>query len=287
MTTNYHDFEADDEMFQLNHVLALQAQQFEARNEPIGGGRCYLIIDGEYKYHREAYDAYRAAEGKEAAKKTRWPFHRLAAVSWVIMRFTPGKAAPELSAPVVLTLDAFDEKEMTRQVLAALAENPDATLVSWGGECKDFSVLRQNASSFGLKIPSQLLPMSPYCRERLDLCLAVSGMAANVHLPEMAFAVGIPTKPSPSVDIGPLVVRGKWPEVRDQVLADVLTTAVIMVRHLSAFGQIDCDQEASILALAEAAQTSHPSSDFVRRTFQPWAKAKCVRAGLRGLVEAA
>jgi hypothetical protein len=168
-----------------------------------------------------------------------------------------------------------------------LRQNQGAILTSWGGECKDFAVLRQNAASFGLRIPPALLNMSPYCRERLDLCLQTSGKATNMHLPEMAYAVGIPTKPSASGDIGPLVVRGKWPEVRDQVLADVLTTAVIMVRHLSAFSKIECDQEATILALADAAQAAHPASGFVRRTFAPWAKARCVRAGLRGLIEAA
>ncbi len=79
--------------------------------------------------------------------------------------------------------------------------------------------------------------MSP---QRIDLCDAVSVRAELVHLPEYAAACSIPAKPSPSMDIGGLVQTGNWQAVEDQVLADMMTTSVIFLRHLKSRGAVSC-----------------------------------------------
>ncbi|RIV85184.1 hypothetical protein [Aurantiacibacter zhengii] len=70
----------------------------------------------------------------------------------------------------------------------------------------------------------------------------------------------------------------------DQVLADVLTTAVLTIRHLAAHREIDCDQHAAALAIAEAALASNGTSEFVRRSFAPWARGQKAAGRLRGTV---
>ena len=133
-------------------------------------------------------------------------------------------------------------------------------------------------------LPPQLLDLSPYAAERLDLCSEVSVRAKPVHLPEYAAAAGVPAKPSPSKSIGQLVENGRWPEVRDQVLADVLSTAVLALRHLSSRGEVTCDRHGAVMAMAEAASTALPASEFVKRTILPWARGQKARASLKGTV---
>lgn len=87
--------------------------------------------------------------------------------------------------------------------------------------------------------------MSPYTPQRLDLRAATGVQAARVHLPEYCAASGIPSKPTPSAEIGHLVEAKSWTLVSDQVLADVLATAILAMRHLASVGGLKCDRNES------------------------------------------
>lgn len=72
--------------------------------------------------------------------------------------------------------------------------------------------------------------------------------------------------------------------MRDQCLADVLTTAVIGLRHLAAHGVIAVHPQRSLLVLAEAAAKASPASKFVSNTFSAWARGQVAGARLKGTV---
>lgn len=243
-----------------------------------------IVADFEYRWDRSRYDGYRVSEGESAEPKIRWPFHRIAAASWLQLRFDPGEEVPAVESVVVLAEDETSEQEMIARFFEALHQVPTAQLITWGGEVKDLAVLRRSAGEFALVLPRQLTDGSPHARERIDLCRAVTVQARSPHLPEYAAATAIPAKPSPSRTIGELVEKGDWPKVRDQVLADVLTTAVIAVRHLAAHRVIECDQPNTIMAIAEAVLAAIPGSEFARRSFAPWARGQKAASGLRGAV---
>lgn len=255
-----------------------------AKQEGAPSARRYIVYDAEYKWDRSAHDAYKVAEGKDAEQDTRWPFHRIAAVSWLTLTFHSGEAIPTIGDPIVMTAEDASEEDMVAALFDALNLTPDARLVTWGGEVKDLAVLRRCAGSYDWLLPRQLIDLSPYADERLDLCSEVSVRAKLVHLPEYAMAVGVPGKPSPSRSIGQLVENGRWTEVRDQVLADVLATAVLAIRHLTSRGEVRCNRQDTQLAIAEAASATLPASAFVKRTFLPWARGQKARASLKGTV---
>jgi hypothetical protein len=249
--------------------------------------RSWLVADFEFRWDRAGYESYRAAEGQSASPKIRWPFDRIAAASWMILRFRRGEAVPEIEPPVVMTIEQSSEREMAEALFMALSAEPEAVLTSWGGEVRDFAVLRRCAASHELLLPPQLRDGSPYSRQRLDLCRATSVAADCVHLPELAMAMGIPAKPSPSRCIGKLVEQEQWPAVREQVLADVLTTSALCVGHLEAHGHIACNRADTMVAMAGAAALAAPDSMFLARSFAPWARQAKIRSGLRGLITAA
>ena len=254
--------------------LAREANLFAARGSAGNTTRTYIVADFEYGYDRDRHNGYGVAEGADAEKKIRWPFHRIAAASWCLMRFKPNSDTPEIEGPVVLSADDHSEQEMVSAFFAALDQEPGAVLVTWGGEHKDLAVLRRTAGELDLIMPGQLRELSPVSDRRIDLCGAVSIRTESVHLPEYAAACSIPAKPSPSKTIGELVEKGMWGDVEEQVLADVMTTAIIMLRHLKSHGLIRCAIPACSLALANAATTVNPDSEFLRRTFKPWAQLK-------------
>ena len=235
---------------EIERQLAREANLFAARGSADNHNttRSYIVADFEYAYDRDRYDGYRTAEGTDAEKKIRWPFHRIAAASWCVMRFKPNSDTPEIQGPVVLSADDHSEQEMVSAFFTALDQEPGAVLVTWGGEHKDLAVLRRTAGELDLIMP--------------------------VHLPEYAAACSIPAKPSPSKTIGDLVEKGMWPDVEEQALADVMTTAIIMLRHLKSHGLIRCAIPGCSLALANAATSANPDSEFLRRTFKPWAQLK-------------
>lgn len=255
-----------------------------SKDEGATGTRSYCVYDAEYCWDRAAHTAYKVAEGKDAEQDTRWPFHRIAAVSWMTLTFNAGDSVPAIGGPTVMTADTHSEKDMVAALFDVLDLAETSKLVTWGGETKDLAVLRRCAGTYDWLLPRQLIDLSPYAAERLDLCSEVSVRAKPVHLPEYAAAVGVPSKPSPSRSIGQLVETGRWPEVKDQVLADVLTTAVLALRHLASRGEIACDRHDTQLAIAEAASAALPASAFAKRTFLPWARGQKARASLRGAV---
>ncbi len=260
----------------IEQQLAREANLFAARGSAgnKNGTRTYIVADFEYAYDRDRHHGYKVAEGVDAEEKIRWPFHRIAAASWCVMRFKPNSDTPEIQGPVVLSADDHSEQEIVSAFFDAVDQEPGAVLVTWGGEHKDLAVLRRAAGEFDLIMPQQLRELSPVSDRRIDLCGAVSIRAESVHLPEYAAACSIPAKPSPSKTIGELVENGKWPDVEEQALADVMTTAIIMLRHLKSHGLIRCAIPACSLALANAALTANPRSEFLRRTFKPWAQLK-------------
>ena len=261
---------------EIERQLAREANLFAARGSAGNQDRTrtYIVADFEYGYDRDRHNGYGVAEGKDAEEKIRWPFHRVAAASWCVMRFERGSDSPEIQGPVVLSADDHSEMEMVSAFFDALDQEPGAVLVTWGGEHKDLAVLRRTAGEFDLIMPGQLRELSPVSDRRIDLCGAVSIRAESVHLPEYAAACSIPAKPSPSKTIGDLVENGMWGDVEEQVLADVMTTAIIMLRHLKSHGLVRCAIPACSLALANAATTANPDSEFLRRTFKPWAQLK-------------
>ena len=236
-----------------------------------------IVADFEYRWDKSRYDGYCVSEGESAEPTIRWPFHRIAAASWLQLRFDLGEEVPAVESVVVLAEDEASEQEMIARFFEALHQVPTAQLITWGGEVKDLAVLRRI-------LPRQLTDGSPHARERIDLCRAVTVQARSPHLPEYAAATAIPAKPSPSRTIGELVENGDWPKVRDQVLADVLTTAVIVLRHLAAHRVIECDQPNTIMAIADAVVAAIPGSKFARRSFAPWARGQKAASGLRGTI---
>lgn len=260
----------------LQQQLAREANLFAARGSAPNQNRTrtYIVADFEYAYDQDRHNGYGVAEGTDAEKKIRWPFHRIAAASWCVMRFKQGSDIPEIQGPVVLSANDHSEQEMVSAFFDAVDQEPGAVLVTWGGEHKDLAVLRRTAGELDLIMPPQLRELSPVSDRRIDLCGAVSIRAESVHLPEYAAACSIPSKPSPSKSIGDLVEKGKWGDVKEQVLADVMTTAIIMLRHLKPHGLVRCAIPACTLALANAATSANPGSEFLRRTFKPWAQLK-------------
>lgn len=257
------------------------AQRDDGARKPT---RTYIVADFEYRWRREDFANYRRAEGADTREEPLWPYHEIVAGCWLILHLRAGEVVPEVVVPAVMAADHATEREIVEALFAALVAAPFATFVTWGGEAKDLAVLRRCAASYDLLLPHQLRDGSPHCRSRLDLCRATTVQAKPVHLPELALAVGIPSKPNPSRSIGRLVEEGRWPCVREQVLADVLTTSALAVRHLTSHGEIACDRFQAMTAIADAAAVASPISTFVKRSFAPWSKAAAIRAKLKGAI---
>jgi len=243
-----------------------------------------IVVDLEYAYDLDRYAGYAVAEGRDGKFDIRWPFHKVAAACWAVFRFDPGADVPVVEELRIVANDEADEPAIVSALFTALLQYPDAIVTTWAGEYKDLAVLRRCAAVHDMLLPHQLRDLNPHSAKRLDLCRAVAGCAGTVHLPEYAAATGIPCKPSPSKSVGKLVENGAWLAVRDQCLADVLATAVIGLRHLSANGVIAYDPLRGLTLLAEAAATAMPASHFVRNAFAPWAFEKVAASRLRGVV---
>ena len=252
--------------------------------------RVLLVCDFEYKFRREAHKAWSYGReprydkrGHRIEEKIRWPFHTIAAAAWMVVRFDGHSDVPEIAEPVVMTLADHTETDILRGLFDALdGIGRDAQMVTWGGEARDLAVLRYQACRHGLDLPVHLHDTSPYARERIDLCRSTTVQADPVHLDEYAAGCGIPSKPSPPETIGKLVEADKWDDVKDHVLADVLTTTIVGLRWLAAIGEIGCDRERTAMTVADAALAASPDSAFVIRDFKPWARDRLRSAALRG-----
>lgn len=243
-----------------------------------------IVVDCEYAYAHDRYAGYAVAEGRDGKFDIRWPFHKVAAACWAVLRFDPCAEVPVVEELRLLANDEADEPSIVSALFTALLQYPDAIVTTWAGEFKDHAVLRRCAAEHVMLLPHQLRDLNPYSAKRLDLCKAVAGCAGTVHLPEYAAASGIPCKPSPSKSVGKLVEHGAWLAVRDQCLSDVLATSVIGLRHLRANGVISCHPQRSLMVLAEAAAKAMPASQFVKATFAPWTRSQDVASRLKGKV---
>ena len=266
--------------------LQQQASKFKMRrqNESTNKVQSYIIFDLEFSYDYSKHRGYVSEDKTGSEKKVRWPFHRVAAASWIIMRCTPGQHTPDFDDPVVLSLDKMTETEIVEAFFAVLFAEPEAKVASWGGETKDLAVLRFVAAEHGLLLPRQIADLAPLSNHRLDMCNATAVRADTVHLPEYAAALSIPAKPSPSKSIGKLVKQENWDKVEEQVLADVMTTTVILIMHLTSQGRMTCERGDTLMALAEVAVAAAPANAFARRTFMLWARGRKAASGLRGKV---
>ena len=95
------------------------------RSEKHGDGQSdrpvrIIIGDFEYRWDRLRYDAYRVEEGCDAEPLIRWPFHRIAAVSWLQLRIDP-EDIPVIEDVVVVTENEATESEMAKQFFNALS----------------------------------------------------------------------------------------------------------------------------------------------------------------------
>lgn len=268
--------------------LEREARAFAARSAkacaPKDRARSFIIADFEFGWDHDRHHAYKVSEGEGAETSVRWPFHHVAAASWLKLDYDPASQAVSVTEGRVIALDEMTEAEIVTAFFDVLEAHPAATLVTWGGEYKDIAVLRRSADDFGLMLPPQLLERSPNAQARLDLCNAVSVMATSVHLPEYAAACSIPAKPSPSKSIGKLVQSGRWHQVREQVLADVLTTSIIALRNRVSHREIICDLPEAYAKLSMAGAAAIPGSRFVRFDFDPWVKGQVAAAKLKGRI---
>jgi hypothetical protein len=89
-------------------------------------------------------------------------------------------------------------------------------------------------------------------------------------MPEYAHAVGIPAKPMASKAIGKAVEHGQWDEVREQVLADVLTTAIIANRHLISAARVSGDVYASDAFIFAELAAACPWSKWLNLRSRGW-----------------
>ena len=99
-------------------ILEREARLFAARSG--GDGQSdrptrLIIADFEYRWDRLRYDAYRVEEGCDAEPLIRWPFHRIAAASWLQLRIDPGEDIPVIEDVVVVTENEAPEFEMAEQ----------------------------------------------------------------------------------------------------------------------------------------------------------------------------
>lgn len=243
--------------------LSDEASRFRSRAANDKRGPLKIIVsDFEFAYDMPSFRRYQRAEDDPTEGWCRWPYHHICAAAWVMLTFRPGFDHPEISHIAAMTSDPFSEQTMVEAYLSAVFADPDAALYSWGGEQKDWPVIGRNAMESGIQLPHQLTDMRPHAPLRVDLCNSTSGQARCTHLPEYAYATGIPTKPTPSKLVGDAVIRGRWPEVEEQVCADLLTTSIIAARHMIAFGLCDADIGKTERAIADAFAKARPNSAF-------------------------
>lgn len=243
--------------------LAAEVQRFRSRAHTDRRGPYKMIVsDFEFVYDMPSFRRYQRAEHDATNGWVRWPYHHICAGAWLQLEFRPGFETPAIGPVTLLTSDPFSEAMMVAAYLAAVTANPDCVLYSWGGEQKDWPVMRRFAMERGLVLPPQLVDLRPHAPSRIDLCNSTSGQARCTHLPEYAFSSGIPCKPLESKSIGQAVTKGRWGQVAEQVCADLLTTSIIAVRHAIAFGQCQADLVKTEQAIARAFAEALPISSF-------------------------
>jgi len=240
----------------------------------------YLVLDAEYAIDHDAHQRYLDAERydpadrqrlpfKDARLEPRWPFRRPVAISWLIL------AADDAGvlSPVTMRTTGFPERterEMLMDLFADLSSYTELELVTWGGAATDIPQLLMAAMREGIKLPAFLVPMATSFdvrnRRHIDLMLAMCLGGARVHLAEVAAALDIPVKPigAPGAVAG-YIESGKWSLVKSVAESDVLTTAMVLMRHLALTTGTSTFAAAARLACFAAGMTHRPyAADFAQ-----------------------
>lgn len=258
-------FNDNDDSTMANATTALrnEARRFKQKAANDQRGSLKLIVaDFEFKYDMKAFRAYQLADNDGTKGWVRWPFNHLIAGAWTTLTFKPDAVAPEVEQLVTLTGDAHCERAIAEAFFDMLEQSPEAICVSWGGETKDWPVLRRIAAELGMPLPPQLMDMRIHAPTRLDLCNATSGQSKCVHLPEYCHASGIPSKPFQSQSVGPAAIYGDWELIAEQVQADTFAASVIATRHAISHRMATADIAASEQAIAAAFANACPDSVF-------------------------
>jgi hypothetical protein len=241
--------------------LAEEARRFRSRATNERRGPLKIIVsDFEFVYDMPAFRRYQHAECDPTNGWVRWPYHHICAAAWMMLTFRPGFDQPIVGPIRVMTSNS--EATIVSAYLASVTASPDCILYNWGGEQKDWPVMRRFAMEHGIVLPTQLVDLRPHSPSRIDLCNATSGQARCTHLPEYAFASGIPSKPLESKLIGDAVLQGSWEEVEEQVCADLMSTSLIAARHAITFGRCQANLFKTERAIKVAFAGARPSSLF-------------------------
>jgi hypothetical protein len=230
----------------------------------------FVVFDFEYEYDTDRYEAYRRADQVDSEYKCKWPYHHAVAGAWAMITYLPRAIQPIIHNVTVLDASTHDEIAIVGRFFELLDSCPQAVPVGWGTEVKELPTLRRTAATQGLVLPRQLRDTHPHTRDRIDLCNAVKGQGHFVHMPEYAQAVDIPAKFIASKAIGLAVEHRDWPEVREQVLADVLTTAIIANRHILSMGRVGGDVHHSDAAIFASLAAACPWSLFLTLRNRGW-----------------
>jgi hypothetical protein len=233
-----------------------------------------VVADFEFKYDMKAFRQYQLADNDGTKGWVRWPFNHLIAGAWTSLTFKPDAVVPEVEQLVTLTGDGHCERAIAEAFFDMLEQEPSAICVSWGGETKDWPVLRRIAAELGMPLPPQLMDMRIHAPTRLDLCNATSGQSKCVHLPEYCHASGIPSKPFQSQSVGPAALYGDWDLIAEQVQADAFAASIIAIRHAISHRMATADIVASEQAIAAAFVEAYPQSPFFRNAGRQLANAR-------------
>ena len=230
----------------------------------------FCIFDFEYAYDLARYDAYRQTEDPDGEFKCKWPYHHVVAGAWALITYPAGGSVPFIHNVSVRDARTHDEVTMVSAFFGVLDRHPGAVPVGWGTECKEMPTLRRTAATHGLILPKQLRDSHPHSRDRIDLSNVLKAQGHFVHMPEYANAVGIPSKPIASKAIGKAVEHGQWDDVREQVLADVFTTAIIANRHLISAARVSGDVYASDAFIFAELAAACPWSKWLNMRSRGW-----------------
>lgn len=246
----------------------------------------FCIFDFEYEYDIVRYDAYRRADDADGEYKCKWPYHHAVAGAWALITYPAGALKPTVHNVSVYDTRTHDEVALVTAFFSLLDRHPDAVPVGWGTECKEMPTLRRTAATHGLVLPKRLRDSHPHSRDRIDLSNVLRGQGHFVHMPEYAYATGIPAKPITSKAIGKAVEHGHWDEVREQVLADVLATAIITNRHLISAARVSGDVYASDATIFAELAAACPSSRWLNLLNRGWDMHRLGQSGIARKVAA-
>jgi Predicted 3'-5' exonuclease related to the exonuclease domain of PolB len=206
----------------------------------------FIVVDAEFGFDLDAHAAFQKTEGFDASGpvekvrpewvEPRWVFRTPAAISWMMITADrEGGWHPVDFKSVSLYDDGANG--MLSKLSKALQRVPHSVMVTWGGEACDLPRLRLAFLNAGLPLPPVL--QAPYTFDvrqpnHWDLWSKLCGRAGNIHLNEMAAAMGLPTKVTgrPST-VAQNILRGRWSLVKSCAECDVLTTALILIRYLN------------------------------------------------------